>query len=183
MNLLLGRDQKSAAFFSLVPLRIGSGVIFHLRAELELDEEEWRLLETYKFSRAILTGSDPIDDLKKAFRPALLLGFIVFVFLSFILSVWSAIPLSMLVTLVMTFVYFKTMREQIIVSDLLNGGRTFLCDSIVELIHKEAFLEWAGEYLRQVLESAKHWHDRGIIPIRPLDKEAAKLLIRKASRA
>ena len=89
----------------------------------------------------------------------------------------------MLVMIGMTVVYFKTLREQIIVSDLLDGGRTFLCDSIVELIHKEAYLEGICEYLRQVLESAKHWHDREIIPIRPLDKEAAKQLILKARRA
>ena len=36
MNLLLSRQQKSASF-SLIPLRIGSGVIFQLKGELELD--------------------------------------------------------------------------------------------------------------------------------------------------
>ncbi|MCP4409392.1 MAG: hypothetical protein GY807_16905, partial [Gammaproteobacteria bacterium] len=44
MNLLLDRDQKDASLFSLVPLRIGSGVTFTLHATLELDQEEEALL-------------------------------------------------------------------------------------------------------------------------------------------
>ena len=44
MNLLLNRDQKSAALFTLIPLRFGSGMMFHLHAELELDPEEKELV-------------------------------------------------------------------------------------------------------------------------------------------
>ena len=181
MNLLLKRDQKGAAFFSLIPLRVGSGIIFHLNAELELDAEERRLLETYKFTRAPLVVSDTLDDIKNAFRPALLLGLVSFVFLWFVARFGTALGLSMLVVVTMTIIYFKTLREQIIVSDLLSGGRTFRCDSIVELIHKEAFLERICEYLRQVLESAKHWDEREIVVIHPLDKAAAKRAVLKAS--
>lgn len=179
MNLLLERSQKAAALFSLIPLRVGSGVMFHLRAELELEGDEEELITRYRFAKAPLVVSDPIDDLKMAFRPALLLGLLSFVGLWIIVSFWSAIPLSMLVTLVMTVVYFKTLREQIIVSDLLHGGRTFRCDSVVELIQKEAYLETICEYLRQVLESAKHWGEREVLPIRPLDKKLAKLAVLK----
>lgn len=179
MNLLLNRSQKSAALFSLIPLRIGSGVLFHLTAELELDEEENALLEKYRLSKAPLVLSDPIDDLKQAFRPALLLGFLSFVVFWFLTSFTTGISLAILVTLIMTGVYFKTLREQIIVRDLLDGGRTFRCDSIVELIKKEAYIEGVSQYLRQVLESAKHWHDREKIDIPPLDKELAKQLIAK----
>jgi hypothetical protein len=178
MNLLLKRDQRSAVF-SLIPLRIGGGVMFHLNAELELDDGERHLLDKYKFTRAHLVVSDPIEDLKKAFRPALLLGFLSFVFLFLLVSRSAAFTLPILITLVMTAVYFRTLREEIIVSDLLNGGRTFRCDSIVALIRKEAYLEAISEYLRQVLESAKHWNDREIVPIRPLDKAAAKEAVLK----
>lgn len=179
MNLLLNRDQKSAALFSLIPLRIGSGVIFHLRAELELDDEENSLLKKYRFEKAPLVLSDPIDDLKQAFRPAMLLGFVSFVVFWFLTSFTTGISLAILVTLIMTGVYFKTLREQIIVRDLLDGGRTFRCDSIVDLIKKEAYIEGVCQYLRQVLESARHWHDREKIDIPPLDKELAKQLVAK----
>ncbi len=179
MNLLFNRDQKSASLFTLVPLRIGSGVMFHLHAELELDEEEKQLMQKYGFAKAPLVVSDPIDDLKMAFRPALLLGIIAFIVMWILGSASTALTLSMLVILIMTVVYFKTMREQILVSDLLGGGRTFRCDSILALIQKEAYLEWVSEYLRQVLESAKHWHDRETIPIKPLNKADAKQAVLK----
>jgi hypothetical protein len=174
MNLLLNRDQKSAALFTLIPLRIGSGVMFQLHAELELDEEEESLVKKYKFEKSLLVASDPIEDLKMSFRPAALLGIIAFIVFWIIGSFSTAFTLGLLVTLVMTGVYFRTLREQIIVSDLLNGGRTFRCDSIIELIDKEAYLEHISEYLRQVIESAKNWHDREAITIKPLNKADAK---------
>lgn len=180
MNLLLNRDQKSASLFTLVPLRIGSGVMFHLQAELELDDDEQQLMSRYQFARVPIVVSDPIDDLKKSIRPVTILGLVAFVVFWWIGSFITAMSLAILVTLVMTVVYFKTLREQILVSDLLNGGRTFRCDSIVELIHKEAFLEGVSEYLRQVLESAKNWHDREIIPIKPMDKAQAKKAVLRA---
>lgn len=179
MNLLLNRDQKSAALFSLIPLRIGSGVIFHLRAELELDDEENSLLKKYRFEKAPLVLSDPIEDLKQALRPALLLGVLSFIVFWFVFTFGASIVLSVVVVLVMTVVYFRALREQIIVRDLLDGGRTFRCDSIVELIKKEAYIEGVCQYLRQVLESAKHWHDREKVDIPPLDKDLAKQLVAK----
>lgn len=177
MNLLLDRTQKSSELLSLLPLRIGGGVIFQLRAELELDEDETNLMAKYKFADAPLVVSNAIDDLKQAIRPALLLGLFTFG------PLWSLFPLlqsasiAIAVFLVMTIVYFRTMREQIVVRDLLNGGRMFRCDSIVELIHKEAFLEGICEYLRQVLESAKNWDERETLFIQPLDKKSAKQLV------
>lgn len=181
MNLLLARDQTSAAMFSLIPLRIGSGVTFSLHATLELDAEEEALLHRYNFRKAALVVSDPIDDIKQSFRPALLLGLIAFFLLWFVVKFTVAMTLAVLVTLVMTGVYFKTLREQIIVSELLDGGRKFRCDSIVDLIKKEAYLNRICAHLRQVLESAKNWHDREVVPIRPLNKEDAKHAVLKVA--
>ncbi|MEM9360552.1 MAG: hypothetical protein AAGB04_30610 [Pseudomonadota bacterium] len=179
MQLLLDRKQKSASVFSLVPLRIGSGVTFILHATLELDSEEQALLGKFNFTKAPLVVSDPIEDLKNSFRPAVFLGFISFIVHWVIFSFWTAVGLAILVVLVMTVVYFKTLREQIIVSDLLVNGRRFRCDSIVALIQKEAYLKYICGYLRQVLESAKNWHDREAIPIEPLNKEEAKQAVLK----
>lgn len=181
MNLLLNRDQKSSEVFSLVPLRIGGGTVFHLNAELELDDEEVELVKTYHFADAPLVISDTMDDLKNAFRPALLLGAVTYLVTWFLTSSSLALGLALLVVFVMTVVYFKTMREQIVLRDLLNGGRTFRCDSIVSLIQKEAFLEGISEYVRQVLESAKNWSDRESISIQPLDKKAAKQMVLRMS--
>ena len=180
MQLLLGRDQTGASFFSLVPLRIGSGVTFTLHAELELDEEETALLQKYNFTKAALVVSDPIDDLKQAFRPAMVLGLVAFLLLWLLLSFGAGIGWGIVVTLTMTVVYFRTLREQIIVSQLLAGGRKFRCDSIVALIQKEAYLQHISAYLRQVLESAKNWHDREAITIEPLSKDEAKQAVLKA---
>lgn len=180
MQLLLQRNQINASLFSLVPLRIGSGVTFTLHATLELDEEETALLQKYNLTKAPLVLSDPIDDLKQSFRPALFLGFLTFFVFWVLASFSTALGLAILVTVVMTGVYFKTLREQIIVSDLLAGGRKFRCDSIVALIQKEAYLERICAYLRQVLESAKHWHDREALTIEPLGKDEAKQAVLKA---
>ena len=174
MQLLLDREQASASLFSLVPLRIGSGVTFKLHATLELDAEEDALLKKFNFTKAPLVVSDPIEDLKQSFRPAMFLGIITFLVLWIFASFGTAFWLAALVVFVMTVVYFKTLREQIIVSELMAGGRKFRCDSIIALIQKEAYLEHICGYLRQVLESAKHWHDREAIPIQPLNKEEAK---------
>ena len=181
MNLLLKRDQSGAAVFSLIPLRIGSGVTFTLHATLELDEEEKALIQKYNFTKAPLVVSDPIEDLKQSFRPALLLGLIAFFILWMIGSFTGALTLAVLVTLIMTGVYFKTLREQINVSDLLESGRKFRCDSIVELIEKEAYLRNICGYLRQVLESTKTWDDREVVAIEPLNKDDAKLAVLQAT--
>lgn len=179
MNLLFNRDQVDSALFSLVPLRIGSGVTFTLHAEWELDEEEKALIDKYNFAKTVLVASDPIDDIKDSFRPALLLGFVTFVVMWIIGSFSWAFGLALLVTLGMTVVYFKTLREQIVVSELMAGGRKFRCDSIVDLVKKEAYLQNISAYMRQVLESAKNWDDRESIVIAPLSKEEAKQAVLK----
>ncbi len=180
MNLLLDRDQKDASFFSLIPLRIGSGVTFILHATLELDQEEEALLQKYNLTKAVLVESDMIEDLKQSVRPALILGVVTFAICLLIFKFSVALGFGVLVTFVMTSVYYNTLREQIVVNELMAGGRKFRCDSIVALIQKEAFLESISAYLRQVVESAKHWHDREVVPIPPLNKEEAKLAVLKA---
>ena len=76
----------------------------------------------------------------------------------------------------MTLVYFWHEREQITVSDLLINGRVFRCDSVVALIEKEAEIANMASHLRQVLESAKHWSDREVIPLnRSIQHSSSKL--------
>jgi hypothetical protein len=179
MKLLLERGQVGSSLFSLVPLRIGSGVVFKLTAALELDAEEEALIARYNFASSPLVVSDPIDDLKQSFRPAAFLGLLAFIVGWIVFSFTTAMTLAVAVTLVMTAVYFRTLREQIIVSDLMAAGRSFRCESIVDLVKKEAYLQKVCSYLRQVIESAKHWGEREAIEIAPLSKDEAKRLIAK----
>lgn len=174
MKLLLRREQKSVSGFSLVPLRIGSGSIFSLSAELEFDAEELQLIEKYQFNHSPIVRSDFFDDLKKAVPHAMIVGLVALAFLWMMVGFFTALPFSLIITCVMIAIYFKTERQQILVSDLMNGGRKFRCDSVVDLVHQEAFLEGVSQYLRQLIETAKHWDDREVIPIKPLDKAAAK---------
>ena len=182
MKLLLARGQTDSSGFSLVPLKIGSGVIFKLKASLELNDEERKLLQKYQLERAALVTSDTVEDLKKGFRPAVVLGLICFVVMWFLTSTNVAFIASVLLTMAMTIVYFRSMREQIVVNDLLGNGRMFHCDSVVTLIEKEDDLARMSQFLRQVIESAKYWDDREAIAIEPLDRTELKKAILRAAR-
>lgn len=188
MNLLLRRSQQHG-LFSIIPLRIGFGPIFQLRVQIELNEEEKALVWKYRLGTALLVAGSRWAALRRAALSALIVGAIAylafFAFTSFrygignmdlflIFYMTEALPLPALFAAIMLVVYYLNEREHVTVDQLLSGGRTFYCDSVVELIQKEAYLERISEYLRQVLESAKHWHDREVIDIKPLDKAAAK---------
>ena len=182
MKLALMREQTAGSYFSLVPLRIGSGVVFKLRATLEPTQEESRLLDMYDLARAPLVTGDTVEDLRRGFRQALVLGVIAFFVVLYFTTVHVALTISAPVLFVMTLVYFWHEREQITVSDLLINGRVFRCDSVVALIEKEAEIANMASHLRQVLESAKHWSDREVIPIEPLDPALLKQAILSARR-
>ncbi|MEO1747120.1 MAG: hypothetical protein AAFR27_00620 [Pseudomonadota bacterium] len=178
MRLLLKRDQKRGGF-SLIPLRVGTGNVFALRAFIELTDEEEELLTRFGLKNAILVESDTLEDLKQAFRPALFLGFLAFAIAFFMIGFWSAFPFGIITTLIMTMVYFQSLREQLKVSDLMGTGRVFRCYSVVLLVQKEAYLKMICQYLRQILEAAKTWDDREVVDIEPLEPAAAKLAILK----
>ena len=74
--------------------------------------------------------------------------------------------------------YFNEKRETVFVKDLLHG-RHFTCDSVVELARKEAWLETIVGFLRQVMESAKHWDGTDRHQIEPLPKDEARQVILK----
>lgn len=183
MNLLFTRSQKRTSFFSIVPLRIGGTVTFKLKAELEITEEEQSLIKTYSFGDAVLVSSDNYIDLQRAFRPALFLGLLITILIP--IFMWSSLgailgginsgrtiaamifaPILGIVTvLIMTIVYFFTMRKCIKVSHLVNGGRTFYCHSVVELDEQEAEILDLSRRLHATLEKARDWGGREINPI------------------
>lgn len=192
MHLLLSRSQ-SDAYFSLIPLRFGRGVIFEIKAELDIDQEESALLKKYNFINAVLVPGNRFQALRRAALTALLVGIIAQI-LSIVFFVFSYgaqgflasmgfVPISILIVLGMTVAYYFEEREHVLVKHFLDGGRVFRCDSVIELIRKEADIEGWSQALRQVLESAKQWHDREALSIPPLDKEAARQFVLRLPRA
>ena len=177
MHLLCERKQ-SAAKVTLIPLRIGGGVMFTMWMKAELDEEETELVRRYGFNDALLVADDPIDTLRRSAKTSVLLGFVLFVVIGLIFSWVLAAWISGAATLGLTFLYYNELREHIFVRDLIHG-RKFRCFSIVELIRKEAYLQVIAGYLRQVLEIAKNWDGRETLQIMPLSKEEAKEAVLK----
>lgn len=175
MNLLFERRQ-SAAVFTFVPLRLAGGVMFTLWVKAELDEEETELMARYKFRDALLVVDETGTTLGKSFRASLLIGFVVWLIAIIPLSWSGAASVATLTVAVMTAIYYNELREKIYVRDLIHG-RKFRCFSIVELIRKEQYLTTLSAYLRQVLESAKHWDGREVLEVPALKPEQAKQLV------
>lgn len=178
MNLLLTRTQTGAPLISFLPLRIGRSVTFKLNAEFELDTEEKALMNRYGFQKASLIYSDTFEDLKRAFSPAWYLGLMAFFFSLFTLQkvriggfegilVKIAIPPSsaLITVVIMTTIYFFALRKNVTVDQLLNGGRTFFCHSVVELDEQEQELKDLARRFHATLEKAKNWGGRELNPI------------------
>ena len=72
--------------------------------------------------------------------------------------------------------YANEKRETIYVRDLMHG-RNFKCDSVVDLARKEAWLATVVSFLRQVMETAKHWDGTESHKVEPLPKDEARQVI------
>jgi len=160
MRLLFYRDQTHRDVISFIPLRIGGGPMFSLRAAVEFTEEEALLLNKYNLDKAE-SGRNSFGS-----PPAIFTWF-------------KLIPVCMIITLVMTAVYYNVLSERIVVRDLMRVGRRFYCDSVVELVNKEAYLNHICQYLSQVLETSKNWGDKDVVEITPLDTRVARAAILK----
>jgi len=170
MELLFKRAQSSSRLLK---------VSFKLWGKIDLDEEEQALVKRYSIGDACL-----IEDFQpKLIRNAALfggcIGILVFLLLGFMPD--GARNLLMAISIVGSgFWFYHQKRETIFVKDLLHG-RHFSCRSIVDLAHKEAWLEERVAILRQVLESAKHWDGTETIAINALPKDEAKALMLAAA--
>lgn len=177
MNLLLKRAQKPGTV-TLVPLQFGRGPLFTLWAKAEFTEEEYELLLKYRFNDALLIAEDWLVILKRSVRTSLILGVAAWWILYMFLNWATATGLTMVLILALTALYYNELREHIYVRDLVHG-RTFRCFSIVELVQKEDYLKVIAAYLRQVLETAKHWDGQEVVPVPTLTPTEAKALVAK----
>lgn len=169
MELLFQRKQTHAMV---------GGVKFKLWGKIQLDMDEESIVRKYKFDDAVLI----VVDQPTLFRRSLLAGALAFViagaFASTELSLGVSAAVGLAAGAVVGFWYYTEKRETIFVKDLIRG-RHFSCDSVVELARKEAWLTYVTSFLRQVMESAKHWDgvERHTIEALPKD-EARQVIIR-----
>lgn len=176
MKLLFKRDQSRTS---------GTGKpIFKLHAKVDLEEDEAKLISRYNMNDSVL-----IEVLQpKLFGHSVLFGFLIFIITTPIIAMnlWREIGLgwtgvfcvSAIIAIICGYIFYHQKRETVYLKDLIVG-RYFNCSSVVELARKEAWLEGVTGYLRQVVESAKHWGgtETREIPVLPKD-EALKLIVR-----
>lgn len=154
-------------------------VKFKLFAKVELDEGERAIIRRYHFDEAVLI---------EAFQPGLLHAAAIIWGLVFVLSapvlVWFmgllwGLLLALAAGIVAGWAYINEKRETIFVRDLIHG-RHFSCGSVIDLAKKEAWLSGLVYFLRQVMESAKHWDGAESVPVEALPKDEARLLIMRS---
>ncbi|MEQ9180241.1 MAG: hypothetical protein RIF44_16235 [Nitratireductor sp.] len=126
-------------------------VSFKLWGKIELNEDEQAIVKRYRFDDAVLI---------EAIQPTLIRNTLLVALAAGGVGYW----------------YFNEKRETIFVKDLLHG-RHFTCPSVIELARKEAWLSHVVAFLRQVMESAKHWDGTQRHEVEPLPKDEARQVI------
>ena len=182
MDLLFRRAQSTGAAgtgLAVAGSTIGIGAPkFKLWAKIELAPDEQAVVDHYRFDSAVLIDSFQPELVRKT---AMVAGATLVVATMFFLSMFNfagAVFGGMLAGGAAGYFYYDRKRETIFVRDLLHG-RYFSCGSVIELARKEAWLETVTAFLRQVMESAKHWDGTEAIRIEALPKDMAKQLILK----
>jgi hypothetical protein len=177
---ILAEHKGESEHESIVQTRANSRQVItgQLQAlgKVELSEEEQVLVKRYRFDEAVLIAVVQPNLL----RQAIFIGFGAFVVVTMILSKFAsggtAAMLGLLAGSGAAYWWINEKRETIVVRDLMHG-RHFTCDSVIELAKKEAFLTTVTSFLRQVMESAKHWDGTQSHVIEPLPKDEARQVI------
>lgn len=166
MKLLLRREQSNAG--------IGR-VTFKLWARTELDENEEHLIRAYRFDSAKLIDIFQPGLARKAALVGVVACLIVTLVLNVVMGPQNAFAVGIVTGIGVGWLFHDRNRESIYVRDLIHG-RHFTCTSVVDLARKEAWLAMVVSFLRQVMESAKHWDGTETIPIEALSKQEAKFI-------
>ena len=166
MELLFRREQTTG--------KIGR-VNFKLWGKVELSEDEQALVTRYRFDEAVLIAILQPNLLRQAGFIGLLAFFVAAPILTAMAGLMGPL-LGIGAGVGAAYWWINEKRETIFVRDLLHG-RNFSCDSVIELAKKEAFLSTTVSFLRQVMESAKHWDGTERHTIEPLPKDEARQVI------
>ena len=167
MNLLFKRGQAPGSF---------AGVVFRLWGKIELGEDEKEIIKRYRFDDAVLIAAVQPGLFRNAAVIAVVVFVLAFGFLSFNWQMTGGFLVSAIAAPIAGFWYYHESRETIYVRDLLRG-RYFTCKSVIDLARKEAWLTTIVSFLRQVMESAKHWDGTERHDIEPLPKDEARQVI------
>ncbi|MEM8793408.1 MAG: hypothetical protein AAGE80_17435 [Pseudomonadota bacterium] len=167
MELLFKREQTTGKL---------ARVNFKLWSKLDLDSDEQAIVKRYRFDEAVLIEAFQPGLLRKTMLIGGVVFCAVFGFLAMHVNTGFDFLLGAGAGGGAAYWYFNEKRETIFVRDLLHG-RHFTCNSVIELARKEAWLTTITEFLRQVMESAKHWDGTEHHAIAPLPKEEARQVI------
>ena len=169
MDILFKREQT--------PGKIGR-VNFKLWSKLELTDDEQEIVKRYKFDDAVLIEAIQPNLIRNTALMAAAVFFIGGAILAGMFGTSAGLFLGAIAAGGVGYWFFNEKRETIFVKDLLHG-RHFTCKSVIELAQKEAWLETITGFLRQVMESAKHWDGTARHTIEPLPKDEARQFIIK----
>lgn len=169
MKLLFKREQTTG--------KVGR-VQFKLWGKLELDADEQAIVQRYRFGEAVLIEALQPTLIRNTISIAVVVFVIAFGVLGPNINTGFAALLSLAIGGGCGALYFNEKRETIFVRDLIHG-RYFSCSSVIELARKEAWLGVVTSFLRQVMESAKHWDGTETTEIEALPKAEAKLVMLK----
>ena len=169
MDLLFKREQT--------PGKLGR-IAFKLWGKLELNEDEQALVKRYRFDEAVLIEAIQPKLLRNAGLLALVAAIATYILTSAVMPSTGASFFALLAGAGAGYWFYNENRETIFVRDLLHG-RHFSCDTVIELARKEAWLTTIVSFLRQVMESSKHWDGTERYAIEALPKDEARQVILK----
>jgi len=167
MKLLFRRTQSSGKF---------GGAVFRLWGKVELDNDEQAIIRRYRLDAAVLI----ITDQPRLLGRSVLVGILIYIAVATVFATFvnfrAAIVFGLLAGVFAGYYFYHFYRETIFVRDLLHG-RSFRCRSVIELARKEEWLATITAFLRQVMESSKHWDGTETRDIEALPKDEARRVI------
>jgi hypothetical protein len=173
MQLLLSRKQS--------PHWTG-GVQFSLWARFELTEEEDALIKKYQVRNAIVSLGNTRRDMRIAALCALPIPLIVYLIFGGIYGGAGVLFLALLSYAVTAYAIYNQIREQIKISDIIEG-RDFACRSVLMLLEKEEMLLDMAVRFRRFLEYMKTWGGREAVPIELTGTRGTQMIERRDEAA
>lgn len=144
--------------------------------QLQLDDDEQAIVKRYKLDEATLIEVEQPGLIRNSFIVGLIATVIALPFGGSVTASLIGAAIPIFAGVLVGSIYYHQKRETIYVRDLMHG-RHFSCPSVVELARKEAWLTYVVGFLRQVMESAKHWDGTERHTVEPLPKDEARQVI------
>jgi hypothetical protein len=173
MQLLLSRKQS--------PHWMG-GVQFKLWARFELTEEEDALIRKYQVRNALISLGNTRRDIRNAALYALPIPLLIYLIFSNIYGFGGVWFITLVLYGVAIWAIYHQIREQIKISDIIEG-RDFGCRSVLALLEKEEMLLDTAVRFRRFLEYMKTWGGREAVPIELTGTRGTQMIERRDEAA